>query len=83
MKLALALSAFCISACAGAAETTERHTPGLPDPAYCAGRDADPQKCVIQDGPPNPHIIDRQRPAPRATVKKATPQKTDELRRTK
>jgi len=45
----------------GAVIAAEVVEPGLPDPDYCSRRDADPRKCVIQDGPP-PRPIVRKKP---------------------
>ena len=44
-----------------AAEATK---PPLPDPEYCARRDSDQAKCVIQDRPPpsKPIVRKNQRP---------------------
>src|SRR5690349_11077515 len=45
---------FALAAIAGTALAAE---PPLPDPAYCAQRDADPAKCVIRDGGPVPRVL--------------------------
>ncbi len=51
------LPAIWLAAFAGAAAAADEVKPVLPDPAYCSQRDADPAKCVIQNGPPrNPYV---------------------------
>jgi hypothetical protein len=47
--------------------------PVMPDTEYCSRRDADPQKCLIQDGPPNPNIIIRKPPPAPPAVRKSQP----------
>jgi hypothetical protein len=66
MKLRAALPAFlCLVALPGIAGAQETPpAPAMPDTEYCARRDADPQKCMIQDGPPNPNIIRKKPPPP-------------------
>ncbi|HZM45036.1 MAG TPA: hypothetical protein VFC14_09405 [Burkholderiales bacterium] len=44
----------------GAAELSKP----VPDPDYCAQRDADPAKCVIQDGPPPKPVVRKKPQAP-------------------
>ena len=56
--LMIGLGAFSCFA-AGA----EQAKPVLPDYDYCARRDADPEKCVIQNGPPRRHIVRRRQSA--------------------
>lgn len=63
MKLPAALALSLVATVAGAA-AQEKAKPAQPDPDYCSRRDADPQKCVIQDGPPNPNIIRKPPPPP-------------------
>jgi hypothetical protein len=63
MKLPAALLLSLVATVAGAA-ALEKARPAQPDPDYCSRRDADPQKCVIQDGPPNPNIIRKPPPPP-------------------
>ena len=73
MKLPAALLMSSLAALAGSASAQQPATPAQPDPEYCSRRDADPQKCVIQDGPPNPNIIRKKPPPPpppRPPVKK-------------
>lgn len=53
----------CLGAFAGVAAAAEATKPALPDPEYCARRDSDQEKCVIQDGPPpKPIVRKNQRP---------------------
>lgn len=71
MKILLILFLSAFAAVAGAQKPPEPMA--QPDADYCARRDADPQKCVVQDGPPNPNIIIRKPPPPPPPpVKKAT-----------
>ena len=63
MKLAAALIGASL-ALPLIAFAQENPAPPRPDAEYCARRDADPQKCVIQDGPPNPNIIRKPPPPP-------------------
>jgi hypothetical protein len=65
MKLARTLLLVCLAALAGVAGAAE---PGVPDPAYCSQRDADPEKCVIQDGPPPPPIVHEKKPPSKPPV---------------
>jgi hypothetical protein len=63
MKLSTPLLALWLAAGAGVAAAAEKPaTPATPDADYCARRDADPGKCVIQDGPRNPNYIYRKPP---------------------
>jgi hypothetical protein len=63
MKLSAALMlSLATTVTSAAAQETPR--PAQPDPDYCSRRDADPQKCVTQDGPPNPNIIRKPPPPP-------------------
>ena len=55
---------ICMALALPMAAWAQEKPPAAPDPEYCARRDADPQKCVIQDGPPNPNIIIRKPPPP-------------------
>lgn len=52
MKLIAILLFSWLGAFAGVAAAAEETKPPLPDPEYCARRDSDQEKCVIQDGPP-------------------------------
>ena len=54
MKLPVALL-ICFAGAASAA-AQESPQPVQPDPDYCSRRDADPKKCVIQDGPPKVQV---------------------------
>ncbi len=54
MKLAGTLLLIGMGALAGIAAAAETAKPAVPDPEYCARRDADPEKCIIQDGPHRP-----------------------------
>lgn len=63
MKLVANLLTVCLGAFAGVAGAAQTAQAPLPDPDYCAQRDADPRKCVIQDGPP-PKPIVRRKPQP-------------------
>jgi hypothetical protein len=81
MKHAATLLTIWLSALAGVAVATEPAKPTEsakpappPDTDYCARRDADPQKCVIQNGPPNPQFIIHHKPPP-PTARKVTPPK--------
>ena len=67
---------------AGAAVAAESVKPALPDPDYCSRRDADPKKCVIQDGlsPPPPIVREKPEqpsapPVPEKPAEKAPSQK--------
>jgi hypothetical protein len=71
MKLATALIAAGLSSIPAAAPAQDKTRPAMPDPEYCSRRDADPQKCLIQDGPPNPNIIIRKPPPPPPPPKKS------------
>ncbi|MNC87354.1 hypothetical protein D3C83_30730 [compost metagenome] len=57
MKMILNLLVIWLGAFAGMAVAAETGAPALPDPAYCSQRDADPEKCVIQNGPPPAPIV--------------------------
>jgi hypothetical protein len=57
----IALLPALLALVVGAVIAAEAVEPGLPDLDYCARRDADPRKCVIQDGPP-PRPIVRKKP---------------------
>lgn len=61
MKFIVILLVSWLGAICGIAVAVEETKPPLPDPEYCARRDADPEKCVIQDGPPpNKPIVRKQ-----------------------
>ena len=64
MKLIAILVLSWVGAFAGVAAAAEETKPPLPDPGYCARRDSDQSKCVIQDGPPpnKPIVRKNQRP---------------------
>jgi len=68
MKIAVAapllLLSLLLAAGAGASRAQDRANPAQPDPDYCSQRDADPKKCTIQDGPPNPQHVIRKPPPP-------------------
>lgn len=69
MKYAALLLIACAGAMgAGAAAAAEQPAPVLPDLDYCARRDADPEKCVIQDGPPRRRAIVREKGSPAPAV---------------
>jgi len=63
MNTARWILAAALAGAMGAAIAAEAPKPGLPNPEYCSRRDADPEKCVIQDGPPQQPIV-RTKPAP-------------------
>jgi hypothetical protein len=65
MKIPTTLLMFCLVAVAGVAAAEEATKPAPPDPAYCARRDADPEKCVIQDGPPPKPMVRKKQPRPK------------------
>lgn len=62
MKLPAALL-LSLAAATGATAAQESPQPAQPDPDYCSRRDADPKKCVIQDGPPKVLV---RKPPPRS-----------------
>src|SRR5688572_16313324 len=47
----------CMAALAAAAGVAVAAEAPLPDPAYCALRDADPARCVIRDTVPVPFVV--------------------------
>ena len=66
MKLSTILLLSWLGAIAGTATAADEAKPPLPDPEYCARRDADPEKCVIQDGPPPAKpIVRKNQPRPK------------------
>ena len=76
MRLAIILLSIWGGVTAGPAVGAEKPAPGQPDPEYCARRDANPEKCVIQDGPPPPAIVRKkppQSPPPPPPPKKPDP----------
>ena len=77
MKLA-AILLLSLAATAAGAAAQETAKPALPDPDYCSRRDADPQKCVTQDGPPNPAIIRKPPPPPPPPPPRPPAKKTTE-----
>lgn len=58
MKTAHWIVPAMLAMTAGAAVAAEADKPATPDPQYCSQRDADPAKCVIQDGPPPKPLAD-------------------------
>ena len=72
MKIFVTLIVTWLASLAGAAAAAEGTQPALPDPAYCSQRDADPEKCVIQDGPPQRPIVRKKPPVvlPKPPVEK-------------
>src|SRR5688572_15152402 len=58
----------CMAALAAAAGVAVAAEAPLPDPAYCALRDADPAKCVIRDSVPVPFVV----PTPAAATPSAS-----------
>jgi len=65
MTIAANLLMIGLVAFSGVAAAEEATKPSPPDPAYCARRDADPEKCVIQDGPPPRPIARKKQPPPK------------------
>jgi hypothetical protein len=65
MKFAATLLMTWLGAFAGVAAAEEATKPALPDPANCAHRDEDPEKCVIQVGPPHKPIVRKKQPPPK------------------
>jgi len=57
MNRLISLLAFTLAGVAGSATASEPAKPVMPDPDYCSRRDADPEKCVIQDSPPVRHYV--------------------------
>lgn len=57
MKVATTMWVIGLSTFACIAAGAEPAKPVVPDYDYCARRDADPEKCVIQDGPPHRHLV--------------------------
>ena len=72
MKLAATFLTIWLGAFAGnaAAASTE---PALPDADYCARRDADPEKCVIQNGPPHKPVVRKKNTQPKNPAVPAKP----------
>lgn len=62
MKIFAILTVIWLAALAGAAAAADEVKQALPDPAYCSQRDADPEKCVIQDGPPPSPFVRKKPP---------------------
>ena len=62
MKNYTILAVISLATLAGAAVAADEVKPALPDPAYCSQRDADPEKCFIQDGPPLKPIVRKKPP---------------------
>jgi hypothetical protein len=65
MKFAATQLMIWLGAFAGVAAVAEATKPAPPDPAYCARRDADQEKCVIQDGPPRKPIVRKKQSPPK------------------
>lgn len=66
MRLIAILLMSWLGAFAGVAAAAEETKPPLPDPEYCARRDSDQSKCVIQDGPPpNKPIVRKKQSQPK------------------
>ena len=66
MKFAVTLLTISLGASAGVALAEDKTKPAQPDPEYCARRDSDQEKCVIQDGPPpGKPIVRKKQPAPK------------------
>jgi hypothetical protein len=57
MKRLITVLACALAGIAGSAAASEPAKPVMPDPDYCSRRDADPEKCVIQDSPPVRHYV--------------------------
>lgn len=64
MKIVLNLLVIWLGAFAGFSAAAQADKPALPDPAYCSQRDADPEKCVIQNGPAPAPIARKPSPPP-------------------
>ena len=62
MKISATLTVIWLASLAGAAAAAAEVKPTLPDPDYCSQRDANPEKCVIQDGPPLKPIVRKKPP---------------------
>jgi hypothetical protein len=62
MNFAATLLMICLGGLAGVAAAAEATKPAPPDPGYCARRDADQEKCLIQDGPPHKPIVRKSQP---------------------
>ncbi|MDP2239470.1 MAG: hypothetical protein Q8K18_04810 [Burkholderiales bacterium] len=73
MKIATILLFIWMGGVAGVATAADATRPALPDPEYCARRDADPGKCVIQNGPPHKPILRKKPPAPQKPPVPGTP----------
>ena len=65
MKFVTTFLIIWLGVFAGIAAAEEATKPAPPDPAYCARRDADLEKCVIQDGPPHKPIARKKQPSPK------------------
>jgi len=64
MKITAIVTVIWLGAFGGTAAAAEPASAALPDPAYCSQRDADAEKCVIQNGPPARRIVRRKSPSP-------------------
>lgn len=60
----IALLPVVLALISGAVIAAAAAQSGLPDPDYCSQRDADPRKCVIQDGPPPRPIVRKKQEPP-------------------
>ena len=66
MKFVLTLLSIWLGSSAGIALAEDKTKLAQPDPDYCARRDSDQEKCVIQDGPPpGKPIVRKKQPAPK------------------
>lgn len=65
MKKFIAILSLSWSVIAGVAAAAEEPKPQQPDPEYCARRDSDQEKCVIQDGPPPKPIVRKKQSQPK------------------
>ena len=72
MKLAATLLVIWLGAFAGHAATAATE-PALPDADYCARRDANPEKCVIQNGPPHKPVVRKKKAPPKNPAVPAKP----------
>ena len=72
MKLAATLLTIWLGTFAGNAAAVASE-PALPNADYCARRDADPEKCVIQNGPPPKPIVRKKKAPPKNPAVSAMP----------
>jgi hypothetical protein len=64
MKLAAIVLMIWLGTGVGVAAAADATKPAPPDSEYCARRDADPKKCVIQNGPPHKPIVRKKQQPP-------------------